>query len=112
MTENLASELDEESNLYILYETPRLGPPYGIFEACCEGSLMESFSEPVEILAEFPGRGDLLGTMHNRLKLYTIREGVPWFETTLEIIFSTMGEIMDESLHSDQVHHFAAMEQD
>ena len=109
-TESQGSE--PESNLYILYEASRLGGPFGIYEACCESNLQEGFSEPVEILAEFPCRGHLKSTLHHRLKIYAIQKDVPWFDTSLDDIFSQIGDMIDDMLQLERVCHFTAMDQD
>ena len=107
-TESQGSE--PESNLYILYEASRLGGPFGIYEAYCEVILQEKFPEPVEILATFPCRGNLMRTLHHRLKIYAIREHVPWFDTSLDDIFSQIGDLMDDTLQLERGDHFVAMD--
>ena len=106
------SQGSEPENLYILYQNDRLGGPYGIYKACCDDNLYERFSEPMEILAIFPCRGHLLKTLHHRLKLTAIRDAVPWFDTSLEDIFSVVGELMDDALREECVSHFVEMDQD
>jgi hypothetical protein len=100
------------SNLYILYQNDRLGGPYGIYKACCDDQLYERFSESMEILAIFPCQGRLLKTVHHRLKLTAVRDAVPWFDTSLEDIFSVVGDLMDNGLQEERVSHFVEMDQD
>ena len=99
------------SNLYILDQNDRLGGPYGIYKACCDDVVYERFGEPMEILAIFPCQGRLLKTLHHKLKLTAVRDAVPWFDTSLEEIFSVVGELMDDALR-ERVSHFVEMDQD
>ena len=100
-------------NLYIVNDPISLGGPFGIFAASCEATLLEGFSkkvaEDLEILAEFPGRGDLLKTLHQRLKFYAIGKGLSWFQTTMSDILERVGDLLDDGLHAEQVSHFEAM---
>ena len=106
------SQGSEPENLYILYQNDRLGGPYGIYRACSEDVLYERFAGPMEILAIFPRRGHLLKTVHHKLKLTAVRDAVPWFDTSLEEIFSVVGELLDDALREDRISHFVEMDQD
>ena len=66
----------------------------------------------MEILARFPCQGHLLKTLHHRLKLTAVRDAVPWFDTSLEDIFSVVGDLMDDALQEERVSHFVDMDQD
>jgi hypothetical protein len=88
-------------NLYVVYKADRLGGPFGLYSAPCR------LDVPVDVLAEFPGRGDLRFALQNKLKVHAILKDVMWFDTTLEDIFSHMGDLMDDCLRQDYEHHFA-----
>ena len=97
------------SNLYIVNDPIQLGGPFGIFAAPCEATLLEGFSDQVDILAEFPGRGDLLQTLRHKLSLYAIQKDMPWFETTMNDILWHVGELLDDAFRAERVSHFEAM---
>ena len=106
-----SDESESQQNLYIVqvHDPIHLGGPFGIFAAPDEDTLLDGFSENVEVLAEFPRRGDLLGTVHHKLRFDAIQKGLPWFSTTMDNILWQLGDVINDAIQAEQVSHFEAI---